>query len=760
MSHTEMRQGTRSFGPEAEPEDVDGDIGGGDIGGGGNGGGGDGGDAGGTGADGVPAPPPAPSAGRPAPARRRRRTYRRTWWKVLLGAAMLTLALASGAFAVGYLTVDIPRPNDMATAQSNHYFYADGTKLADKGEVDRESVELQRIPDHVRMAVLAAEDREFYSDSAVNPMAMVRAGFNTLTGKGTQSGSTITQQYVKNYYLDQEQTISRKLREAFIAIKLDREVTKDDVLEGYLNTSYFGRNAYGVQAAAQAYYDKDVEQLTVAEGAFLATLLQAPSTYDVAVHPDNRPAAEFRWNYVLDGMVKEGWLAPGTRETLEFPVPEPSRLDPGLSGQRGYLVEAINSYLVEHRIIDEKTLAAGGFRIVTTLQPDKQDAFVGAVEEQLTYHLDPESNPADGYVRVGGASVDVGSGKVVALYGGPDYTQQYVSNATRRDYQAGSTFKPFVFAAAVQEKAKNWEGKRITPRTMYDGDSDRRVIGRKGKALRYAPDNQDDVSYGRINVADATNESVNSVYAQMAQDVGPKKVRGTAIRLGLPAATPELKAHPSIGLGTATPSALDLAQAYATLAGHGDHGGYRLVDKLSRNGEIFQLPPQRPHPVVSRNAADATTAMLQNVVENGSGEEAQIAERPAAGKTGTGEHDRSAWFAGYTPELATVVGVMGQDPETGAQKSLHGVLGEDRISGGGVPARIWGAYTRDALWDVPPSDFDLEVGHKQRMPYTPPPAPAPAPVPAPAPAAVPAVPAAPPAPAPAAPAGAAPPVPQ
>ncbi|WBB59126.1 transglycosylase domain-containing protein [Streptomyces sp. WMMC500] len=732
MSHTEMRRPTRSFGPEEEPEDADVP-------------------------DGAPAsppvlPPPPPPA-RSAPVRRRG-AYRRTWWKVLLGAAMLTVALASGAFAVGYLTVDIPRPNDMATAQSNHYFYADGSKLADKGEVDRESVQLQRVPDHVRMAVLAAEDRAFYSDSAVNPMAMVRAGFHTLTGKGTQSGSTITQQYVKNYYLDQAQTISRKLREAFIAIKLDREVTKDDVLEGYLNTSYFGRNAYGVQAAARAYYDKDVEELTVAEGAFLATLLQAPSTYDVAVYPDNRPAAEARWDYVLDGMVKEGWLAPGVRDSLKFPVPEPSRLDPGLSGQRGYLVEAINSYLIEHRIIDEKTLAAGGFRIVTTLQPGKQDAFVGAVEEQLTYYLDPESNPADSYVRVGGASIDVGSGEVVALYGGTDYTQQYVSNATRRDYQAGSTFKPFVFAAAVQEKAHNWEGRRITPRTMYDGDNDRRVIGRKGKPLRYSPSNQDDVSYGRISVADATNDSVNSVYAQMAQDVGPKKVRRTAVRLGLPSDTPELKDHPSIGLGTATPSALDLAQAYATLAGHGDHGGYRLVDRLSRNGEIFQLPPRRPQPVVSRTAADATTAMLQNVVENGSGEEAQIAERPAAGKTGTGEHDRSAWFAGYTPELATVVGVMGQDPETGAQKSLHGVLGEDRISGGGVPARIWGAYTRNALWDVPVSDFDLEIGHRQRMPSEPPAAPDPLS----APTAFPAVPA-PQAPAPAAPAGAAPPVP-
>ncbi|WP_407565129.1 transglycosylase domain-containing protein [Streptomyces sp. 184] len=743
MSHTDMRQGIRSFGPEGDPEDADDTEG----------------VAGADGAEGAATPPPAPPAGRSEPARRR--AYRRTWWKVLLGAAMLTVALASGAFAVGYLTVDIPRPNDMATAQSNHYFYADGSKLADKGEVDRESVQLQRVPDHVRMAVLAAEDREFYSDSAVNPTAMVRAGFNTVTGKGTQSGSTITQQYVKNYYLDQEQTISRKLREAFIAIKLDREVTKDDVLEGYLNTSYFGRNAYGVQAAARAYYDKDVEELTVAEGAFLATLLQAPSTYDVAVHPDNRPAAEARWDYVLDGMVKEGWLAPGTRDSLEFPVPEPSRLDPGLSGQRGYLVEAINSYLVEHRIIDEKTLAAGGFRIVTTLQPDKQDAFVGAVEEQLTYQLDPESNPADAYVRVGGASIDVGSGKVVALYGGTDYTQQYVSNATRRDYQAGSVFKPFVFTAAVQEKARNWEGRRITPRTMYDGDTGRKVIGRKGKPVRYSPSNQDDVSYGRISVADATNESVNSVYAQMAQDVGPKKVRGTAVRLGLPPSTPELEPHPSIALGSATPSALDLAQAYATLAGHGDHGGYRLVDKLSRNGEIFQLPPRRPHPVVSRNAADATTAMLQNVVENGSGEEAQIAERPAAGKTGTGEHDRSAWFAGYTPELATVVGVMGQDPETGAQKSLHGVMGEDRISGGGVPARIWGAYTRDALWDVPVSDFDLEVSHRQRMPYSPPPAPMPAPPAAPAALPMPLPPApAPAAPVPAAPAGAAPPVPQ
>ncbi|MFI2734523.1 transglycosylase domain-containing protein [Streptomyces sp. NPDC018711] len=641
----------------------------------------------------------------PGPVERRRRPRRVL--RTLLGLLLLGMLLSAGAFAAGYLLVEIPPANAAAVAQSNVYLYRDGTPLARDGEVNRENVRLDQIPLTVRQAVLAAEERDFRTSRAVDPKAMVRAAWNTVTGKGRQSGSTITQQYVKNYYLGQEQTLTRKAKEFFIAIKLGREKSKDEILQGYLNTSYFGRNAYGIQAAARAYYGKDVEHLDTAEGAYLASLLKAPSAYDVTTHPENRAKAVARWHYVLDGMVGEGWLSPAARAAARFPAPQTARAATALSGQRGYLVQAVEEYLTGHGIVDEKTLAGGGFRITTTLEPTTQEALVDAVENRVVSRLDPANAPADRYVRVGAAAVDPANGKVLAMYGGVDYTQQYVNNATRRDYQVGSTFKPFVFTAAVQNEAQTQQGRPITPYTMYDGTNRRPVEGWGGSP--YDPANEDDASYGDINVGAATDLSVNTVYAQMAVDVGPAHVRRTAIDLGLPGTTPDLNASPSIALGPATASVLDMASAYATLAAHGRNGTFSLVEEISRNGRRLELPAAVRRQAVSREAADTTTSILRSVVETGTGTAAQAAGRPAAGKTGTAEDDKAAWFAGYTPELATVVAVMGQDPESGAQEPLYGALGQPRVNGGGVPAEIWGAFTREALDGTPPRDFELQL---------------------------------------------------
>ncbi|MEU4061220.1 transglycosylase domain-containing protein [Streptomyces wedmorensis] len=639
--------------------------------------------------------------------------------RTLFGLLLLGTLLLAGAFAAGYLLVEIPPANAAALAQSNVYLYRDGSPLARDGEVNRENVRLDQVPLTVRRAVLAAEDRDFHASRAVDPKAMVRAAWNTVTGKGRQSGSTITQQYVKNYYLGQEQTLTRKAKEFFIAIKLGREKSKDEIFEGYLNTSYFGRNAYGVQAAARAYYGKDVELLDTAEGAYLASLLKAPSAYDVTTHPENRAKAVARWNYVLDGMVTEGWLGRADRAAARFPAPQTARPATALSGQRGYLVQAVEEYLTDHGIVDEKTLAGGGFRITTTLEPAKQDALVQAVEDQVISRLDPARAPADRNVRVGAAAVEPATGRVLALYGGIDYTQQYVNNATRRDYQVGSTFKPFVFTAAVQSGAQTQQGLPITPYTLYDGTNRRPVEGWNGTP--YDPANEDDASYGEIAVGAATDLSVNAVYAQMAVDVGPADVRRTAIALGVPHSTPDLTASPSIALGPATASVLDMTAAYATLAAHGRHGTYTLVSSVTKGGQEIALPGGTARQAVSREAADTTTAILRSVVETGTGTAAQTAGRPAAGKTGTAEDDKAAWFAGYTPELATVVALMGQDPESGRQEPLYGALGLPRVSGGGPPAAIWGQFTRNALAGTAPKDFDLRLmPGAEKMPEVPP----------------------------------------
>ncbi|MFD4139538.1 transglycosylase domain-containing protein, partial [Streptomyces sp. NPDC058572] len=646
---------------------------------------------------------------KPGRTRRPRTGWRRVipTWRMVLGAFLLVTLMLMGGFAAGYLLVDIPPANAAATAQSNVYLYKDGTQIARDGDVNRENVPLARIPRHVQQAVLAAEDRDFHSKQAVDPQAMVRAAWNTLRGKGRQSGSTITQQYVKNYYLGQEQTLTRKAKEFFIALKLSREQSTYDILEGYLNTSYFGRNAYGIQAAAQAYYGRDVDDLDTAQGAYLASLLNAPSAYDIATRPENRRAALARWNYVLDGMVKEKWLSPAARHRLTFAMPHRVRPSTGLAGQRGYIVQAVEYYLTHNKIIDEKTLAAGGYRITTTLEPRKQDAFARAVKDHITSKLDRRRRAVDRNVRVGGASIDPATGKVVAMYGGIDYTKQYVNNATRRDYQVGSTFKPFVFTAAVEHRATTQDGRPITPRTVYDGRNMRPVQGWSGE--RYAPENSDNTSYGPISVSSATNSSVNAVYAQMAVDVGPLLVEQTAIGLGIPRNTPDLTPAPSIALGTATASVLDMTVAYATLANHGLFGTYTLVEKISRNGTDIALPRRNSRRVVSREAADTTTAMLRSVVASGSGTAAKAAGRPAAGKTGTAEEDKAAWFAGYTPDLATVVAVMGQDPDTGVQTPLYGALGLRRLGGGDAPAQIWGQFMAAALKKTAVRDFELKL---------------------------------------------------
>ncbi|MFB7931082.1 transglycosylase domain-containing protein, partial [Streptomyces sp. NPDC056039] len=641
--------------------------------------------------------------------KRKRTGWRRVipTWRMTLGGFIIVVMLLIGGFFLGYSLVQIPPANALATKQANVYLYADGSVIARDGEINRENVTLAQISKDAQHAILAAEDRDFYTESAVDPKAMVRAAWNTALGKGKQSGSTITQQYVKNYYLRQEQTVTRKAKEFFISIKLDREQSKDHILEGYLNTSYFGRNAYGIQAAAQAYYGMDATDLDPARAAYLAALVNAPSQYDVVAHPENRKAAESRWNYVLDGMVKKGWLSESKRAGMKFPMPKESTLSTGMSGQRGYIVRIVKDYLTQNNIIDEDKLDAGGYRITTTLQKGRQDAFVKAVNDKLMSKLDKKNNKVDTYVRAGGAAVDPKTGKVVAMYNGVDYVKQYTPNATRRDFQVGSTFKPFVFTSAVENGSRTQDGRVITPNTIYDGTNKRTVQGWTGDP--YAPENEDQHSYGPITVTEATDSSVNSVYAQMAADVGPQKVKQTAIDLGVPETTPDLADGPAIALGTATASVLEMAESYATLANHGKHGTYTMVDKVMKEGTPIELPERRTKQAVSREAADTTTSMLQSVVQNGTASAAQAAGRPVAGKTGTAEEDTAAWFAGYTPELATVVSVMGQDPVTAAHKSLYGAMGLPRINGGGAPAEIWTQFTQDALKGKPVTDFDLRL---------------------------------------------------
>lgn len=535
---------------------------------------------------------------------------------------------------------------------------------------------------------------------------LLRAAVNTAKGAGTQGGSTITQQYVKNTYLNQKQSVTRKVKELFIAIKVDATESKDDVLSGYLNTSYYGRGAYGIQAAAHAYFGVDASALNPAQGAYLATLLNAPSAYDVATAtPAGKQNAVNRWNYVLDGMVKEGWLSAEERSATTFPDVKDPQPNPGLSGQTGYLVNEATQYLTSNQVISETELAKGGYTIKLSIDPARQQALQDSVQAQLRDTLNPDKRKKDAAAQAGAVSVDPKTGAVVALYGGVDYVKHYVDNATRRDYQAGSTFKAIALAAAFENNAKTQDGRTVTPRTVYDGTSGRKVRG--GKGTPYAPPNEGDRSYGQISLQQATDWSVNSAFAQLAQDTGLQKVKDTGIALGLPGSTPGLDPVPSIPLGAATPSVLDMAGVYAAL----DNGGKQitpwLVQSVDREGEAVPLPAHKTTQAISTDTANQVTSMLQGVVNDpgGTGWRAKALGRPVAGKTGTTDDQKSVWFVGYTPELVTSVALFGQDPGSGAQVSLSGVGGIDGAAGGQFPAQIWTSYMKAALKGVPVSDF-------------------------------------------------------
>ncbi|MFI9236360.1 transglycosylase domain-containing protein [Streptomyces sp. NPDC053079] len=632
-------------------------------------------------------------------------------WKLLLAYFLGVIALGLGSFYALYLYVDVPgKGNEAAKAQSNVYKNQKGEVIARLGEVNREEVPLTKVPKDVQNAVVAAENKKFWTDPGVDLKGTARGILNTVMGRGKQGGSTITQQYVKNYYLDQRQTVTRKVKELIISLKVQDQKPKEEILAGYLNTSYFGRNASGIQAAARAYYGKDVDKITLEEGAYLAALLQAPSQYDWGTASDaGKKNVEARWNYVLDKMVEQKWLDPGKRQTMKFQPPGQPKAPEGLTGSNGYLVQAARQEMIrdlKRQGRPESDFAAGGWTITLSIDPKKQAALEKAVKNKLTDDLDPKAREVDGHVQPGAVSVDVKTGQVVALYGGQDFIKHQTSNATRGDFQPASTFKPLILASALQNGSKTQDKKPITSSTTYEGTNKRPVVD-KGTPVGFAPENEDGYSEPAVTVQKAMNDSVNSVFAQMAVDVGLAKVKKTAVELGMKGDFEEV---PSLSLGSMGASPLEMAGVYATLDNHGKKINPSIIKSVSWKGEAYKLPnPVTDQRVVSRNTADGVTGVMTGVVDDGTANVVSSSQYQVAGKTGTSDDNKSAWFTGYTPGLVTSVGVFGEGPG-GKQVSLQGTGGGGRVNGGGYPARIWAAYTSSVFDDdEDKSKFDLDT---------------------------------------------------
>lgn len=594
------------------------------------------------------------------------------------------LILATGLMAVviAVRVVAIPQASEIATAQTTILYYDDGvSELARLGEANRVSVDFSQIPLVAQQAMLAAEDREFYNHGGFSIRGISRAVVTNLMGAaGAGGGSTITQQYAKNAYLTQERTLTRKAKELILSIKLETLISKDQILADYMNTIYFGRNAYGIESAAKTYFGKQALDLDVAESAFLAAIVQAPN----GLAPEkNLTGLEQRWNYVLDGIVSQGWLSQEERALTMFPMYLTEPPAQTFSGPQGHLIEQVRQSMYATGVTED-LINLGGLRVVSTFNKQAQDAMVLAVAEE------GPTEEIEG-LRIGVASVRPDTGEVVAMYGGADYLENQLNNATQMIGQAGSTFKPFTLAAGIEN------GSSLS--TAFSGKN-------KTKVDNYVVLNYGGQSFGeRVTLLKATESSINSAYVELAESIGREVTLDAAIRAGIPADAVGMEPNLAFTLGTASPHVVDIAAAYATFASRGLQSAPTYLKSITTgSGEILYKFNPKPVQAFSTDVADIVTYALQKTVQVGTGKAAKALGRPVAGKTGTTNDNLSALFAGYTPELATAVMFVKDGPD-GQPVSLSGTGGMSSVTGGSYPARIFTAYMRGALQDLPVQKF-------------------------------------------------------
>lgn len=575
---------------------------------------------------------------------------------------------------VAYARTTIPTPSAIASAQTTTIYYSDGhTRLASIGTTNRTDEPLSAVPLNVQRAVLAAEDRHFYSEPGVSPTGILRAlAVDIRGGDISQGGSTITQQYAKNAYLSPHRSLTRKLKEILIATKLGQTRSKATILDDYLNTIYFGRGAYGIQAAAQAYFGVDASQLTTAQGALLAAVIRGPSLYDPAL---DKAAAVARWHYVVDGMVSQGWLTPAEASALHFPKTQTATTGPAqCAGTSCFIRDAVVHELTTKDGFTQAQLDLGGYKIVTTINKTAQHSLQAAERAVL-----PKNRT--GTPESGAASIKPGNGAVEALYGGRRYCRNpklnkdacidlsgYTGQWAR---PPGSSFKAFTLIAALQQG--------ISLQSRFNGPPTVEVAG---TTIHNASPGE---SCYNCTLLRAFAQSVNTIFVPLAAQIGPDKVVSAATAAGIPTSR-HLAAVPDISLGPDQVSAVDLADAYATIAAQGIQAEPYLVSTVSTatGQRVFKATPHLTRAFPPDVTADVTYAMTKVLAPGGTAYGHALAGRPSAGKTGTTDLNTNAWFTGFTPQLATSVWIGNADPDQTIEGS-----GVGEVFGGTLPAEIW-----------------------------------------------------------------------
>ncbi|HEX4866530.1 MAG TPA: transglycosylase domain-containing protein [Acidimicrobiales bacterium] len=645
---------------------------------------------------------PAAGPGQGATARRKAdadRSFLWRWRRGLFLSGLVSVALIGGVASVVF---NIALPPEEPLLQTSFLCAADVTDACGpdnaiatfSAEEDRINVPLEEVPSVLIEAVLATEDRGYFEHGGIDPVGIARALYQDLRGTSStrQGGSTITQQYVKNAYLTSERSITRKVKEAVLAVKLERELDKDQILERYLNTIYFGRGAYGVGAASRAYFGKDVRQIGVPEASYLAGLIRSPGPADAQDFPEE---ASRRRRLVLSAMREEGYIDAAQEAEVramgwDYVIPRRDRRKmqvrdewQGIGAE--HFIEAVRIQVAKE--YGEDMLYGGGLRIYTTLDRDMQAAAWDAV----TSTLDQEDDPAGALVAVDEY------GQVKAMMGGRDWEADKVNLAMGRDgggsgRQAGSAFKPFVLAEAVQQG--------ISLNSKFNSPS-KMVFPKANAGEDWTVRNYANTEQGVLDLPDATRVSSNTAYAQLMLEVGPQAVVDLANQLGISA---ELPAVNSLVLGTGEVSVLDMASAYSTFANRGVHNDPILVTKIEQVDEkgrvrLVAQATSTNEVVLTPEQSDLVTYCLRQVVEGGTGKAANIG-KPVAGKTGTTQENRDAWFVGYGPHLTAAVW-MGYPGAPGVEPRFMSDVHGRAVTGGSFPAEIWAKFMREVAPKVP-----------------------------------------------------------
>src|SRR5215216_2112015 len=626
-----------------------------------------------------------------------------TWTGITLGALILLgIVGATTTMLMGYASTNVPEPNAEFKTATTLVYYSDGkTELGSFAIQNRQPITLKQMPGSIKQAVVSAENRSFWTDKGVSVRGMTRAGWTILRGGTLQGGSTITQQYIKVLYLNSEQTLARKFKEVFLAYKINKQLSKDQILEGYLNTIYFGHGAYGIQAASKAYFDVEAKELSVPQAAFLAAVINNPAALDPA-DEDNLPRLQERYAYVIMSMAETGAITPeeAAKYSSKLPKFPDVPVNERYGGPKGFLLKMVERELATADI-DASRVHGGGLKIVTTFDKDAQDAAVKAAQKHTKEAADASGEKAS-KLHAAIASVDVGSGEVIALYGGPDFVKSSRNWATTARPTA-STFKTYAVAAAIKDGFSlntRFNGNTFTP----PGES---TPVRNEYSHQYGPS---------VTLTRATADSINTAFVDMTTKMqdGPSKIIKMAQAAGAPKGAGWDEDDSRIPLGNAEVSALNQAGAFATFANDGRYVANHVVKEVrdSKNKIIYEANPEERR-AVSEDIAHDVTYALSNVVEEGTGQAVNTLNRPVAGKTGTKDRQNkdgsgdivSSWFVAYTQQISTaVMYVAGNDGNSDLDKFRR--PGDPTFFGGTYPALTWADYMQTATEGQPIKEFD------------------------------------------------------